>query len=93
MAAAATTALVTEAAEKEVTAKVGWLKSSIPNARHEGGSLESDRSQQSRPAPNPRAHSRKHRTGTDEDVNTESLGYPCEIRPVCRISDSSPFTI
>jgi hypothetical protein len=38
LALAATTTAVIEAAEKEVAVKkVGWLKSSTPNARHEEG--------------------------------------------------------
>ena len=42
MAATATITAVMEAAEKEVAVNVGWLKSSMPNARHEGGGTVSE---------------------------------------------------
>ena len=89
-----TTTAVIDAAEKEVAVKVGWLESNMSNTRHEGEeAVSAAPSGGSGCAPNSPGHILGwkrflFRKGTDEDVTTESLGYPCEIRPVCRISDS-----
>ena len=85
-----------EAAEKEVAVNVGWLNSSMPsNARYEGENKWPVTAQQQRQAaaPTPWAHPRKLRKGTDEDVNRESLGYPCKTWPVPHFGFPRRFTI
>ena len=76
LAATATTTAVMETAEKEVEVKtVGWLKSSMPNSRHEEGGVIGQCSLSAVAArSHPWAHPRKLRKGTDEDVSRVSLG-------------------
>ena len=66
----------------------------MPNARHEGENKwpVPAHQQGQAAAPTPRAHPRKLRKSTDEDVHTESLSYPGEMTGMCRISDSRRFT-
>ncbi len=75
--------------------EVGWLKGSKLNTRHEGGRTVSvvPFGVRNGVLALPGHISGGPSESSEEDVNRESPGYPCEIRPVCRISDSRRFTI
>ncbi len=88
-----TTTAVMEAVEEEVAVSegLGWLKGSMPNVCHEGGGTVSVVPFGIRNcAPTLPGHILGSFGGTDEneDVITESFGYPDEITGMCRISDS-----